>query len=87
MFGFLLFRNLSNTGALASCGVCIALSYVWLRLDDQEKEVERQRQHDLEERARFLRKVNTQPSSFTTTTTTHILPPTNHSKQQAASSQ
>jgi hypothetical protein len=58
MFGFLLFRNLTNSGAAASVILCGALGYVWIVLDDKEKETKQKIEFDKDQRARFLRRIN-----------------------------
>jgi len=52
-----LFRNITNTGALVSCGICIALSYVYLELEEEEKERKLKEQLDKEEKENILRRI------------------------------
>jgi hypothetical protein len=61
MFGFIPFRNITNVGALASCGICLALSFVYIKLDNQEQETKRRA--ELEEGETFRRVRNSLTAS------------------------
>jgi len=68
MFGFVPFRNITNVGALASCGICLALSFVYIKLDNQEQEAKRRTELEDEERIRRVRNSVITRSSSTSTT-------------------
>ena len=67
MFGFVPFRNITNVGALASCGICLALSFVYIKLDNQEQEAKRRAELEDEERIQRVRNVTSRSYSSTTT--------------------
>ena len=72
-----LFRNITNTGSLISVGICIALSVVYLELDDEEQQEKLQAQLAEDERKAKLRQLYHSPTPPPPTHGTTAIGPTN----------
>jgi hypothetical protein len=72
-----LFRNITTTGSLISVGICIALSVVYLELDDEEQQEKLQAQLAEDERKAKLRQLYHSPTPPPPTHGTTAIGPTN----------